>query len=161
MKATLALSAATALMLSSCASLDPEYAEYKKQKEAEAAGGSPYGGSTDPYGAAAANPYGVPGQGGSETGAYTPQPSAPYQPLPSAAPPAGGDPYAANPRPGGFPTIPGPAAGGATVPHVVEKGDSIWGLSQKYNVSQDAIRQANGLSSDTIVIGTTLQIPRN
>lgn len=160
MKPIIAVPAIAALVLSSCASLDPEYAEYKKQKEAEAAGQSPYGGSADPYGAAA-NPYGVPGQGSGDVGTYTPQPSAPYQPLPAANPGAPGDPYAVNPRPGGFPTIPGPPATGTTVPHVVEKGDSIWGLSKKYNVSQDAIRQANGLNGDTIVIGTTLQIPRN
>jgi hypothetical protein len=157
------LAIVTALALASCANLDPEYAEYKKQKEAEAAGQAGLGGAADPYGAGTANPYGVPGQG-SDVGTYTPQTPAPYQPLPAADPNASADPYAANPRAGAYPTIPGPAAGGTggpTAPHVVAKGDSIWGLSQKYGVSQNAIRQANGLTSDTIVIGTTLQIPRN
>ena len=160
MKPIIAIPALAALVLSSCAAFDPEYAEYKKQKEAEAAGQAPLGGAADPYGAAAANPYGVPGQGGTDVGTYTPQPTAPYQPLPAVNPAAGNDPYAPN-RPGGFPTIPGPGAGGATTPHVVAKGDSLWGLSKKYGVSQDAIRAANGLSGNTIVIGTTLQIPSN
>lgn len=163
MKITAVLLSTAAIALTSCSTLDPEYAEYKKQKEAEAAGQGQgqLGGASDPYGATASNPYGVPGQGGSDVGTYTPQtPAAPYQPLPAINAPAGGDPYAPNTGRSGFPTIPGPAAG-PTTPHVVAKGDSLWALSRKYGTSAEAIRQANGISGDTIVEGTTIQIPRN
>jgi lipoprotein NlpD len=160
MKSAITLLAITATALTSCSNTDPEYAEYKKQKEAGATGQTPFGGSTDPYGSGAANPYGTPTQGGSDVGTYTPQ-NPPYQPLPGVAPNPSADPYAPNPRPGGFPTIPGPAASGPVTTHVVGQGDSIWGLSEKYGVSQDAIRQANGISGDRIVLGTTIQIPGN
>ncbi len=160
--ASLLAIAIAAVALSSCSSLDPEYAEYKKQKEAEASGQSAYGGTADPYGAAAAaNPYGAPGQGGSDVGTYTPQTPAPYQPLPSAGGPSA-DPYSPNipsAPSGGYPTIPGPAPSGPVTTHVVVKGDSLWGLSRKYGTTADAIRQANGMTNDTVVLGTTLQIP--
>ncbi|EHM00263.1 LysM domain protein [Lentilactobacillus parafarraginis F0439] len=42
----------------------------------------------------------------------------------------------------------------------VQSGDTVWGLSQKYNVSIDAINQANNLnSSNVIVVGEQLNIP--
>lgn len=136
------------LILASCSSLDPEYAEYKRQKEAEAAAASqsPYGRSTDPYGI----PGGAPG---SETGAY-----APYQPLPGVNDPL------PSPTPS-FPNAPAaptaPPAAGATTSHVVAKGDSLWGLARRYNTSIEAIRAANGIpaGSNTIQAGQTLQIP--
>lgn len=43
--------------------------------------------------------------------------------------------------------------------HVVQKGDTLWGLSQSYKVSVDAIRVANNLQSDLIVLGQVLVIP--
>ena len=60
------------IVFASCTALDPDYAEYKKLKDAQAAGQSPYGEVDD---------FGVPGAG--------PE-GAPYQPLPSVhnAPPA-------------------------------------------------------------------------
>ncbi|MDE0826773.1 MAG: LysM peptidoglycan-binding domain-containing protein [Akkermansiaceae bacterium] len=160
MKTTAILLSVTAIALTSCTTLDPEYAEYKKQKEAEAAGQGQFGGAGDPYGAPAANPYGVPGQGLSDVGTYTPQtPAAPYQPLPGVNAHANGNPYAPPAVRSGFPTIPGPAAGGT--PHVVVKGDTLSGLSRQYGTTAEAIRAANGMTGDTIVLGRTLQIPRN
>ncbi len=44
--------------------------------------------------------------------------------------------------------------------HTVQRGDTLWGLSRRYNTSVRAIQNANGLSSDLIRIGQTLQIPR-
>jgi LysM repeat protein len=42
----------------------------------------------------------------------------------------------------------------------VKGGDTLWGLSKKYGTSVTKIKKANGLSSDTIVNGKTLKIPR-
>lgn len=53
-----------------------------------------------------------------------------------------------------------PASGGGTATvHTVVRGDTLWGLSRKYSVSVDAIKRANGMSSDTVVLGSRLQIP--
>ena len=68
-------------------------------------------------------------------------------------------PRPAAPRPAARPaTRPAPAQP-ATRVHTVAKGDSLWVLSRKYNVSVDAIKRANSLKSDTIVIGRKLVIP--
>ncbi|ONI16661.1 hypothetical protein PRUPE_3G113700 [Prunus persica] len=41
----------------------------------------------------------------------------------------------------------------------IEKGDTLWGLSREYGVSIDAIKEANGLTGDTIYAGKKLIIP--
>ncbi|KAK4845104.1 hypothetical protein QYF36_000943 [Acer negundo] len=41
----------------------------------------------------------------------------------------------------------------------IVKGDTLWGLSRKHGVSIDAIKEANGLSGDTIYAGKKLFIP--
>ncbi|KAL9454572.1 hypothetical protein AB3S75_010049 [Citrus x aurantiifolia] len=41
----------------------------------------------------------------------------------------------------------------------IVRGDTLWGLSRKYGVSIDAIKEANGLSGDTIYAGKKLIIP--
>ena len=43
--------------------------------------------------------------------------------------------------------------------HVVKAGDTLWGITQLYQVSLEALRQANQLSSDRIVPGQELIIP--
>jgi nucleoid-associated protein YgaU len=43
--------------------------------------------------------------------------------------------------------------------HTVVRGDTLWGLSRKYGVSVDAIKQANNMRNDTVVLGTRLVIP--
>nr|WP_275580281.1 LysM peptidoglycan-binding domain-containing protein [Bacillus mesophilus] len=40
----------------------------------------------------------------------------------------------------------------------VTKGMTLWGLSEKYDVSVKSIKEWNKLSSDTIVIGQELSI---
>ena len=49
----------------------------------------------------------------------------------------------------------------ATAPkvHTIARGDTLWGLSKQYGVSIDSIKSANGLTSDTVVLGAKLQIP--
>lgn len=150
MKLMLCSAAGLSLVLASCSSMDPDYAEYKKQKEAEAAAAqSPYGQGVDPYG--------VPG---GETGSY-----APLQPLPGAYPPVNPEPIPSIGGPANYPSFPeapAPAApSGPTTPHVVAKGDTLWGLARRYNTSVDAIKAANGLNDDTIQTGRTIQIPQN
>ena len=160
MKLTLYSAVGLSLLLASCTTLDPEYAEYKKQREAQtsASAQSPYGQNPDPYGAPG-------GTSGSETGSYSP-----YQPLPSVNPPAPVSPDPVSPAGSlppspSYPTIPStpvaPAPSGPTTPHLVVKGDSLWGLARRYNTTEDAIRAANGIpsGSSTIQTGRTLQIP--
>jgi len=43
--------------------------------------------------------------------------------------------------------------------HTVMSGDTLWGLSRKYNVTIDSLRAANGLATDTIKPGQNLRIP--
>ena len=128
----------------SCSALDPDYAEYKKLKEAQAAGQSPYG---------QVNDFGIPGAG--------PE-GAPYQPLPTVL----NDPLAPIPSipgaaPAPIPAFPDSVAPANTVPHNVTKGDSLWGLAKRYNTTVEAIQAANGISGTNIQTGQTLQIPSN
>jgi len=57
------------------------------------------------------------------------------------------------------PATPSAPAARPSSSHTVVRGDTLWGLSQKYGVSVNAIKQANNLRSDTIVLGTRLVIP--
>ncbi|KAK9922802.1 hypothetical protein M0R45_031248 [Rubus argutus] len=41
----------------------------------------------------------------------------------------------------------------------IEKGDTLWGLSRRYGVSIDEIKEANGITGDTIYAGKKLIIP--
>ena len=45
------------------------------------------------------------------------------------------------------------------ITHVVQQGDSLWALSLSYKVSVEAIRVANNLLNDQILIGQVLTIP--
>lgn len=47
-----------------------------------------------------------------------------------------------------------------TIKHQVQTGDTLWNLSQKYNVPTDAIREANQLTGDKIFSGQDLIIPQ-
>ncbi|KAH7651450.1 LysM domain-containing protein [Dioscorea alata] len=41
----------------------------------------------------------------------------------------------------------------------IARGDTLWGLSQKYGVSVDSIKKANGITGNTIYAGKKLVIP--
>lgn len=124
----------------------------------------------------ASNPYGAPQAPSSEIGSYQPAPSnpspapapipqanAPYQPIgnvPSLPPPpAAPSAYGSYSDPSYSPP-PASSYGGRTVGHTVVPGDTLWGLSKRYNTSVAEIQAANGLSGTTIKKGETLQIPQ-
>jgi nucleoid-associated protein YgaU len=97
--------------------------------------------------APAANPYGVPpGVDGYPTD------TAPYQAI-DPIEPGSGD-YNLPPLPAPSPE---PAATGGQ--HMIQKGDTLWGISRRYGVTVEAIQQANGLTSTNIREGKTLVIP--
>lgn len=96
-----------------------------------------------------------------------PHTEAPYQPIepiepinpptsvaiptaPAALPPAA--PTPADPAPVASPELNGNV-------YNIQTGDSLWGISRKFNTTVEAIKELNGLSSDTIVAGRTLIIP--
>ncbi|MCL2236017.1 MAG: N-acetylmuramoyl-L-alanine amidase [Defluviitaleaceae bacterium] len=43
--------------------------------------------------------------------------------------------------------------------YTVVSGDTLWRLSQRYGVTVDAIRDANGMTSDMLTVGMMLKIP--
>ncbi len=47
---------------------------------------------------------------------------------------------------------------GKSMNHLVQKGDTLSALSRKYGISVTEIRKSNGLKSDTLKIGQTLQL---
>jgi LysM repeat protein len=62
------------------------------------------------------------------------------------------------------PNIPAPAApkapsNGAAIIHTVVAGDTLSGISAKYKVPAAAIKQANGMTKDTVVLGKKMVIP--
>lgn len=50
---------------------------------------------------------------------------------------------------------------GGTRIHSVQSGDTLWLLAQKYGTTIDAIKKANNLGSDYLVVGQKLIIPDN
>ena len=52
-----------------------------------------------------------------------------------------------------------PNASGSMRYHVVKRGDTLFSLSRKYNVTLYSIRRENGLDSYTIRVGQVLRIP--
>lgn len=111
------------------------------------------------------NQYGVPTPGA--PGAYDPA-NPPYQPIgpinPPAAPIPNANPYGTPPPITTSPSVPATPAP-APAPelngnvYTIKKGDSLWGISRKYGTSVSAIKEANGMTSDTIIDGRTLIIP--
>ncbi|WP_367873999.1 LysM peptidoglycan-binding domain-containing protein [Luteolibacter sp. Populi] len=133
--------AAIALSLPACSTFkkkDPNY-------------DTPDGGGYD-----TSNPYGTPDAGGGE--------GVPYQPVnppatanPTYSPAAYEDNTAqATPAAAAHAT---PAAASPAGSHIVVKGDTLGGIARKYGTTSAAIKQANGMTSDTVVLGKTLAIP--
>ena len=53
--------------------------------------------------------------------------------------------------------MPGPGAD--TIAYTVQPGDSLWRIARRFGTTVEAIKQANGLTSDTILVGQVLRIP--
>ena len=73
--------------------------------------------------------------------------------LAPAVPPVPPAPAIPDPVPGA------PASNGPAIIHTVVKGDTLSGLSSKYNVPMAAIKAANNMTSDTVVLGRKMVIP--
>lgn len=57
-------------------------------------------------------------------------------------------------------STPPPSSGqGNVILHTVRSGDTLWQLANRYGTTVDAIKQANGLTSDNLSIGQVLRIP--
>ncbi len=98
------------------------------------------------------NPYAAPD--------YVDDSGSPYQPSdvnPAYDAPAAYDDATIAPEPAA-PSRPAPQPAMTKV-HTVVSGDSLWKISRKYGVSVDAIKRANGLTTDVAVLGAKLQIP--
>jgi LysM repeat protein len=86
-------------------------------------------------------------------------------PIPSMTPTTEASPTPTS-EPGATPTAttepqptatPGPTTGGFD--YVVKAGDTLWGLALRFGTTVEAIKSANGLTSDIIYKGDTLTIP--
>ncbi len=56
-------------------------------------------------------------------------------------------------------TKPRPAPASSSTSYVVRSGDSLWTIARKNNISVDALKRANSLSSNRILAGQRLKIP--
>jgi LysM repeat protein len=52
-----------------------------------------------------------------------------------------------------------PASSAVAKEHYVAPGDSLWKISKQYGVSIDAIKAANQMTSDTVILGKKMIIP--
>ena len=57
------------------------------------------------------------------------------------------------------PTAPASPSNGAAIIHTVVAGDTLSGISAKYKVPSAVIKQANGMTKDTVVLGKKMVIP--
>ena len=55
--------------------------------------------------------------------------------------------------------IPKVPSNGAAIIHTVVAGDTLSGISSKYKVPSAAIKQANAMTKDTVVLGKKMVIP--
>jgi LysM repeat protein len=62
------------------------------------------------------------------------------------------------PEPEVTPASPAPAHGAAII-HTVVAGDTLSGISAKYNVPMASIKKANRMTSDVVVLGRKMVIP--
>lgn len=130
--------ALAALALASCAS----------QKADPYDTANPYGTADAGLAQEPANPvYDTPAayeEGGANASAssYAPAPSASNVPIPPAPAPA-----------------PAHTGNGSAIIHTVVAGDTLSGLSSKYKVPVAAIKQANRMTNDVVVLGRKMVIP--
>lgn len=119
---------------------------------------------TGPQAAAVA----LPTASASPTASPTLQPTPRPTPSPSLAPSAG---TSAAPPPSAAPSVaasgavsgatgtPGPSAASFKTTYVVKKGDSLYGIAGHFSTTVAAIKELNGLTSNSLHIGQELKIP--
>ena len=107
-------------------------------------GSSSASGTDNPYGAA---PYDPASAGGSSVVNNTPAPYTPPAATPSA-PVSGGGSY----TPSNAPVDVNAAT------HTVVRGDTVYNISKRYNISQDDLRAWNNLSENSIGVGQVLRV---
>jgi LysM repeat protein len=114
-----------------------------------------------------ANPYGTADAGAVNVPAST-EPANPVYDTPAAYEESGTTPSApmstAVPATPATPNIaasaaPRPSSNGAAIIHTVVAGDTLSGISAKYKVPAAAIKQANNMTKDTVVLGRKMVIP--
>lgn len=106
------------------------------------------------------NPYGTADAG--QVAAPVGQPANPvydtpaaYEESTTAATPAA----TATPPPAPTTGIPKAPSNGSAIIHTVVAGDTLSGISAKYKVSSAAIKQANQMTKDTVILGRKMVIP--
>jgi len=134
-------SAALALILSACASQQPAPVVVGNSGSNS---GSANTASNNPYGAA---PY--------ETNAANND--APYTP-PASTPPTNSS-YPSGPTGSYTPSYAPVDINAAT--HTVVRGDTVYNISKRYQITQDNLRAWNGLADNTISVGQTLRVKPN
>ena len=99
---------------------------------------------------ASANPvYDTPAAYEESTGAVSPSVNTPNIPATSPAHAAAA----------ATATTPKPSVNGAAIIHTVVAGDTLSGISSKYKIPVASIKQANGMTKDTVVLGKKMVIP--
>ena len=111
--------------------------------------------------AATSNPY-APVYASGESGSGSTASSSKPKPKPassaSSSKPKSSTASKSKPKP--KPTAAKPKPKSSTVSYTVKKGDTLYGLANRYGTSVSAIKKANGLSSDMLRDGRSLKIPR-
>lgn len=108
--------------------------------------------TADGGGYSTSDPYGVPGENYGE--------ATPYQ---QVNPPADNPTYTPAayedqaPAAASYSAPASPSSAGTS--HTVVRGDTLGGIARRYGVSTSSIKQANGMSSDVVVLGKNLVIP--
>ena len=136
-----------AIALASCAA---QKDRYDTPDTSRSPGTSGVNAPVNPPVNAAANPvYDTPAAYEESTGAVAPTVNTPNIPATSPA-------HASATMPA---TTPKPSVNGAAIIHTVVPGDTLSGISAKYKIPTASIKQANGMTKDTVVLGKKMVIP--
>lgn len=101
----------------------------------------------------------------SQAGQSNPYGAMPYEPNAAGASAAAPEPY--TPPTAG--SAPAASSGGAYIPsnapvdinaatHTVVRGDTVYNIAKRYNITQDNLREWNNLADNTISVGQTLRV---
>ncbi|MDO1510568.1 MULTISPECIES: peptidoglycan DD-metalloendopeptidase family protein [unclassified Neisseria] len=108
---------------------------------------------------------GTSGSVSSQTGKNNPYGATPYEPNAAGTSAATPEPYTPPPAS----SAPVSSGGGAYIPsnapvdinaatHTVVRGDTVYNIAKRYNITQDNVREWNNLADNTISVGQTLRV---